>query len=380
VLFALNNDRTESKVSNLRSAFSVVIARSKPKNIRHNNSGKNDRIRKTLINTKERRKTQICKQFEIKLDESDLSKTSIDHLSRLFVKAKWYYNSIIATRGGIFDLPDDYYKILDVQVKVGDNFETKALECLSTQMKQAIFDRAKDSIRGLCKLKQNGHIVGALKFKGAINSIPLKQYHRTWQIIDKNHVHIQGIKQKLRIRCLTQIPKEAETSSALLMRKHGDYYPHIATYQSRKEKSYAAKSEEVHLVGMDFGIRNQITLSNSIAIRCEVPIIKRLKRLQGELGRRKYASHNWYKTREKLSKEYDETVTRKKDVKNKLLNKLTQTFSIICYQDDPIKGWMHAYGAKVMNTGLGGITSPLKQKGAYSDNDAKILSVDPEML
>jgi putative transposase len=94
----------------------------------------------------------------------------------------------------------------------------------------------------------------------------------------------------------------------------------------------------------------------------EVQITKRLKRLQRELSKREHGGQNWYKTKEKLDKEYDRAVNRKKDVRNKIIHKLVHTFSVICYQDDSIKGWMKTYGSKIMNTELGGIRSALEQK------------------
>ncbi|GEM_PF-5691461 len=40
--------------------------------------------------------------------------------------------------------------------------------------------------------------------------IPLKQYGNTYKILDKNHIRIQGIKQKIRVRGLKQIPAGAD--------------------------------------------------------------------------------------------------------------------------------------------------------------------------
>ena len=58
-------------------------------------------------------------------------------MERLFLEAKWLHNAIIAPQN-IFSLPDDYYKAKRVTVKVKDSFETRNLECLSSQMKQEI--------------------------------------------------------------------------------------------------------------------------------------------------------------------------------------------------------------------------------------------------
>jgi len=72
-----------------------------------------------------------------------------------------------------------------------------------------------------------------LKFKSAIDSVPLKQFGNTWKIVGNKHVHIQGMKQSLRVRGIFQIPKDAEVASALSIRKHGDCFLHATIYQTK---------------------------------------------------------------------------------------------------------------------------------------------------
>ena len=144
-------------------------------------------------------------------------------------------------------------------------------------MKQEVIDRTKDSIRGLATLKRKGHRVGDLKFKSVVNSIPLKQYGNTWKILDKHHVHIQGIKQPLSVKGIVQIPKDAEVASALLVRKHGDCYLHVTTFQTKTVpiNEHERQEQSEKSIGIDFGIKNQLTLSNGIRINYEVPVTER---------------------------------------------------------------------------------------------------------
>ncbi len=317
---------------------------------------KNQIISDTLKETKERRKTQVCKQHELKIDKSHLSKQTLQHLGRLFLEAKWYYNHVLA-KGNMFETD---YRIDAVDVKVKDCFQTREIAHLSSQMKQEIIERIKDSIIGLSELKQNGHKVGCLKFKSEVNSIPLKQYGMTYWIVDKKQcVHIQGIKQSLKVRGLFQIPKDSEIASGLLIRKHGDYFLHMATYQTRVALDPQSKQESI---GIDLGIKNQLTLSNGIRVNYEVPISKRMTRLARRLSKKKYRSHNWWKAKTKLEKSYDKTTNIKRDIKNKLVQKLTENYGTICYQDDSIKAWQRIWGKRILATSLGGITSALERK------------------
>ena len=329
-------------------------------------TSKNESIRDSLAKTKDRRRSQLCKQYELKLDKSHLNNQTLYQLERLFLEAKWFYNSIIASQH-IFALPNDYYKTKQTTVKVKDKFETRTLECLSSQMKQEILDRTKDSVRALSTLKRNGRKIGSLKFKSRVYSIPLKQYGNTWKIQDKNHVRIQGIERKrLRVRGLIQIPEDSEKTSALLIRKHGDYYLHVAIFQGKNQavSVHASNPNTANesIIGIDYGIRNQLTLSNGVRINYKVPLTARIKRLQIDLSRKDKHSKNWNRAKEKLEKEHNYLFNRKKDMRNKIIHKLTRTFQIICYQDDAIKGWQKNYGKQILNTGIGGITCALKQK------------------
>jgi len=55
---------------------------------------KSKKIRETLKQTKERRKYQIPRVYQLKLQ--NLSQKDIENLDRLFLEAKWLYNYIVA--------------------------------------------------------------------------------------------------------------------------------------------------------------------------------------------------------------------------------------------------------------------------------------------
>ena len=138
-------------------------------------------------------------------------------------------------------------------------------------------------------------------------------------------MNIQGIKQKrLRVRGLIQIPGNTETTSALLIRKYGDYYLHVTVFQ-KKQATSNTNPKKISTVGIDYGIRNLLTLSNGIRINYEVPLTARVKHLQRELAGRKRFSKNWLKTRDRLEKEQDKLVNRKKDIRSKLIHKLVDS-------------------------------------------------------
>jgi hypothetical protein len=66
-----------------------------------------------------------------------LSGAALQHLSNLFKEAKWFYNYCLS-----HDNVDDADTTLKkVPVKVGEKYETRYLEVLTSQMKQRIKTR-----------------------------------------------------------------------------------------------------------------------------------------------------------------------------------------------------------------------------------------------
>ena len=56
---------------------------------------KNTHIREQGKLTREKRKSQVCKVFRVKIDVSHLNSQQLLHLKMLFVEAKWLYNDAL---------------------------------------------------------------------------------------------------------------------------------------------------------------------------------------------------------------------------------------------------------------------------------------------
>ena len=55
---------------------------------------KNDKIKQSLKNTRNRRKNQEAKTYECKIVKNKLTPQQLNTLEHMFLEAKWYYNSI----------------------------------------------------------------------------------------------------------------------------------------------------------------------------------------------------------------------------------------------------------------------------------------------
>jgi putative transposase len=230
-------------------------------------------------------------------------------------------------------------------------------------MRQSIIDRAKQAIRGLAVQKKR-HRVGALKFTSRVSSIPLKQIGRTYDISGER-VRIQNIKQPLRVRGTNQIPGDAELTSAELILRNGEYFVQVTTYQNPKSNEVIAKSAaKTNAIGIDAGIRNQLTLSNGVVINCDVPLpIGRIRRVHRELSRRRLLrGKNWSKTKLTLDKIYNQTSNRRRDVSHKIVTCLTSNYDAIATQRDNVNCWQKLWGRRVASSAIGGIMSDLRIK------------------
>jgi len=321
---------------------------------------KNKQIRQTILQTRKRRKDQVCKVFELKFDRSYLSREKLNHLRMFFVEAKWLYNYQLSL--------DDPFKLSwkEKQVEVlnkNRQKEKRKLDHLSSQMRQALVGRTIQNILNLSKSKKSGNKVGRLGFKSRVNSIPLVQFGVTYKIEEsKNYVKIQGFsKEKLKVIGLDQIPEDAEIANANLIQRNKDYYLQITTFVSKENKIKTGKS-----IGLDFGIKNSVVDSNGSKYDFRFPEPKQLKKAQKKLARKKKGSSNRYKQKLILARQYEKLTNKKKDVRNKFVSKLCKENDIIVIQDESVAAWrsarMKGWGRKTQYSIIGGIISSLKNK------------------
>ncbi len=312
---------------------------------------KAEKIKRTLQETKERRKEQRTVVFQLKFQ--NLSREKKEDLRRAFLEAKWFYNWLVSDTQRLH-LPAN--KVREVEVKVGEVFQNRELLLLGSQAKQAIADRLRDNLKALARLKEKGHKVGALKYRPFVNSIPLKQHGVTFSLDrNKNGVRIQKLG-TFRVLGLHQIPLEAEIASAVLVQKPSGYYLHVTCYVPKEKTSRQIIGEAI---AIDLGIHAKLTLSNGIKIDFELRETERLKTLQRKLARAKKGSKNRKKLRLLLRREYERLARRRRDVHNKVLAFL-KGYKEVVFQEDFVKGWASLFGGQVYSSGIGGLKARLR--------------------
>ncbi len=317
---------------------------------------KNQQIKDTLAKTREKRKTQKCIVFELKLDSSHFNLKTKEALKMMFVEAKWLYNFYLSQ--------DDIFKV-DCKIdkvthrdKDGNDVESE-LKFLPAKYKSSVYEVLKNSIKALSSTKKKGKRVGKLKFKSQYNSIDLNQYNNTHKIISNNRIKIAGIKQHLRVFGLEQIKQEYEIANAKLVKKASGYYIKLTCFKFIKESTF---SNEVKLyVGLDFGIKDSIVTSDGKKFKISIEESERLKKLQRKLAKATKGSNNWYKLKIQVQKEYEYIVNKRNDAGNKIVSFLLTNYSTVYFQDEMIQAWHHGiFGKQVQNSCLGRVKAKLK--------------------
>ena len=131
---------------------------------------KNNRIREQGKLTREKRKSQVCRVYRVKIDFSHLSQAQRTHLKMLFVEAKWLYNDALT-----FMIEHDIndYDTTTHTVHGLDKDKqpvTHELKYLASQMKQSVIQGIKHSLKSLATLKKHNHTVGNLHYNMNVNA------------------------------------------------------------------------------------------------------------------------------------------------------------------------------------------------------------------
>ena len=326
---------------------------------------KNNRIREKGKETRQKRKSQICRVYRVKIDISHLNEAQKTHLKMLFVEAKWLYNDALTFMND-HDINDYNTSIRTVHGLDKDRQPvTHELQYLASQMKQSVIQGIKHTLKGLAALKEHNHSVGSLRYKSDYESINLQQYRKTYKFYDEWHIGLQGFKGHIRIRGANQfwnIPG-IELANAKLLNLPDGYYLAVTTYCNKGGEQKKYKSE----IGIDMGIKTTITTSNGKKYKVLIEESERIKKCQRLIARRKKGSNNAharpfrdrYKARKLLRKAYQRLSSQKKDTANKIVHELLE-HEHVYMQDENISGWHKGlFGRTVQHSVLGLVKAKL---------------------
>lgn len=324
---------------------------------------RNRKIRENGKATRERRSQMDCRVISAKIQENRLSNAKREKLQHCFLEAKWLSNAVIASE--TLTLEDTSV----VQVKVKDTFENRSINTLSVQMKQSVVDSVKTDVCNLSKAKKAGLKVGRLQFKKECNEINLKQFGKTYKLKSHNKISVQNIG-ILVVNGLEQINlDEVEFANAKLIQKPSGFYIHLTIYSKKQTQPNIEKE----IIGLDMGIKDQLTFSNGVKVNFYLEESEQLKGLMRKLNRQVNGSNQYKQTLNRIKRIYEHYNNKKNDVVNKL-NSVLKTNYIVCFQDELLNQWKQkkskhrfSFGRKVQHGILGRVKDKLKK------NDSNVM-------
>ena len=311
--------------------------------------------------TKEKRKSQVVKCYELKITKNKLNSRQKEELERMFVEGKWFYNHVLNLHRNGLRLSD----INTTSIKSVDHYNkdrelvTDELLVLNSQEKQGILTRIISNQKTIVKLVRSGKQThGNLQFKSELNCIPLKQYGTTYKFKSQNKIKVAGIHGGMKVKGTNQIPSDCDFANAVLLKKPDGYYLKVTCYINKD--SLPKTTTNGKEIGLDFGIHTNITTSEGEKLDVSVEESERLKKLQTKLENQKKGSNNRYKTIKKIRREYQKLSNKKKDKANKIVHMLKQ-YDTIVIQNEQLSEWHKQKGMSkvVQHSCMGMIKSRL---------------------
>ncbi len=316
---------------------------------------KNEQIKQTLLETRERRKNQILKVYELKVNCHHTSKEAFEKLNFMFVQAKWIQNDVIAS--------DDVFKYVYKEHRIIKNFDKghnvveRKLD-IQTGIHQTIIDNIKQDIINLSKAKQSGRTVGKLKFRRNCNCVPLRTgmlkvvNSKTVSIPFFRRLSVYGLEQFINIPGF-------EIANANLIKKASGIYIKVSVCVPKSQFNRKLTNKEV---GLDFGIKDNIITSDGEKFNCSVQESEYLKFLQRKLMKKQKGSKRYYRCLNQIQKEHEHLTNKRNDESNKLISYLLKNYDVIYFQDEMISKWRKfnkGFARNIQHSYLGRIKSKL---------------------
>ena len=323
------------------------------------NIDKNTQIKNKIIETRLKRQTQRCRVFELKINKRKMNKEQYKNINFLFIQCKWLYNYLLSlSEEELFKFDTKTKTIYSVD-KDGNKIERELT--IPSQIKQTVYGTLCNNIKSLSQLKKKNKKIGRLKFKSDYNSIDLKQYGISHKIMPNNRIRITGMG-VFKVHGLEQIEPDFELANAKLVKRPSGFYLIITTYENLKLQQVNNLPTNKVDVGLDFGIKTNITTSDGEKFDVYIEEPERLKNLQRKLARQIKNSNNYKRTQHKIQIEYEKMSNKKKNEVNQLTSYLCTKYSHVYIQDEMIKAWHRRFGRIVQHSYMGQLKSKLKRQ------------------
>lgn len=281
----------------------------------------------------------------------------IEYLSKCFGVARWIFN--YGLNKNIKQYKKDkifiwYNSLAKDLPKLKKNEDTAWLKEVDSVLIQQSLKNLDSALSEMCKSKKGkrkGKQIGFPKFKSKSNKQSFKCVNINNNIkvdLENNTLKIPKLKSKLKIVADKRRPIGKISSITLKKTPTGKYFVSILYVYEKEFNSYIADQNKS--IGIDFGLKDFITLSNGEKIKSPQYLrqnLKRLKHLSHSHSKKKANSKNREKARFKLAKLHEKITNQRKDFNHKLSRQLINQYDFIFVEDLNIETMKKIWGRKI---------------------------------
>ncbi len=227
---------------------------------------------------------------------------------------------------------------------------------MPSQAIQDITDRIDKAYKLFFRNKKRGIKASIPTFKKikSYKSYTLKQ---AGYKIDGNVIWLNGYKFKFWL----SRPIEGKIKTITIKRDNiGSFYICIALEQELQSNTASA-----NIVGIDFGLKTFLTLSDATQIKAPryyLAYLKRLKKLQRSLSKKQKGSNNYKRAKRALAKLHIKIANTRRDFFYKLANKIAKSYEFVVIEDLNIKAMQKLWGKKISDYAFSEFVNILEYK------------------
>lgn len=288
------------------------------------------------------------------------NKDQMNYLANCFGCCRFLYNHFLFKTSEQYKVDGTFLWYSDFQNAIPEmkkHEETKWLKNVDSTCLQNAVRNLDNALSNFVKSKQGkrkGPKVGFPKFKKLSNKQSCKFTSNSNSCkVDYNNRQIKIPKLKTLIKFANKIEQDripdGKLQSITISKNPAGHY--FASILYKVEKKLTNRIHDVNkCIGIDFGLKTFITISNGDKIespKAYKKSQKRLTRLGRQHSRKKTNSKNREKARIKLAKYHEKVANQRKDFNHKTSRKLVDTYDFIFIEDLNIKGMSKLYGKQV---------------------------------
>lgn len=250
--------------------------------------------------------------------------------------SRWSYNWALAKKKEAFEKKEKIPNNIELHRELNKLKRTDilpwAFEVSKVSFQSGLIncDRAFQNFFTRCKKKVKGK-KGFPKFKSKKNSTQSFKLDGSIYLTDKNHIKLPRIGE-VKIKESDYIPVDAEIKSVTVSNKAGKWFVSCLIEDILKQPAKLINE----VVGVDLGIKTLATCSDGTVYQNPKALkknLKKLKRKQRQLFKKKKGSKNYVKAKNKLAKLHFKISNIRKDALHKATTKIVNDSQVIVLED-----------------------------------------------